>query len=150
VLHSSKKWGTIYLVELIQEAFMFICVLTVPSNKTYGFDGVSDEKFELFQSNITKILNKTDLCYDEELNPGTDCANYLWSDSDSFTVGDGAFGTTFEAVEEGDEIVNISDDFFNQVQCGYDLFVELTPEVLNDAVKTVDSILAPYAEAIAA
>jgi len=46
-----------------------IHILAVPSNKAYGFDGVSDSEFELFQQNVTEILNLTTLGYDKEFAP---------------------------------------------------------------------------------
>jgi hypothetical protein len=113
---------------------MNICVLTIPSNTCYGFDGVSDEAFSLYSSNTVQILNKTSLGFDEELMPGTTDSCYLWSDCDEFTASYGIGGIIeFEAIDSGDEIIDLGDWWQNNIQCGFDLFNPMAAEDIEKA-----------------
>lgn len=116
-----------------------INVLATPSNSIYGFDGVSDEEFNVYCENIDKIINLTSMGYDEEFSPDTDSSLYLYSDSDDYGYHHGIGGIEFETINEEDLINDISDKFYNEICCGFDLFNPLSPEDLKEAAKTVQS-----------
>lgn len=127
---------------------MNICIVTVPSSTAYGFDGVSEAEFDLYQRNVTAILNMTTLGYDEEFAPRTNCARHVWSDSDEWTSGWDGLEMAANPINESDEIVNLSEEFY-ELQTKYDFFIEMSSETTESIAQEFQAIINKYDDAAA-
>ena len=123
----------------------YICIVTIPSNNIYGFDGVSDKEFEIYQRNVSRILSLTSLGYDKEFAPNTDCSSYVWSDSDDWLIDWDGLKLGATPVNEDDEIVFLSYKF-SLLETKYDFFVEMLEEEIKKIASEFQNIIDKYNE----
>ncbi len=116
--------------------------LTVPSNPTYGFEGVSQEEFEIWRRNVFYVLQKTSLKYLRMVRPGTDSSAYLWADADEFDfhIVSGPFGVEIEPKKADDCAISLSDSFWDILTSPeYDFFSPLEESKKEEISKKIQS-----------